>query len=852
MALSVTAAEVAVDVKADTRHLDRGLDRSTSLLGGFARGAGKVAGLATAAGGAAAVAFGVKAVMAASDLNETLAKTEVVFGGASKQVKNFAQGMADDFGLPKTAILDAASGIGLIGKASGLSEKAAAGMATGMASLAADASSFYNVPLEEALGAIKSGLVGEAEPMRRFGVLLNEAAVGAEAVRLGLAKQGEELTEGMKAQARASLITRGMTDASGDLERTQGSLANRLRELRGRAENFAADFGTKLIPIVLKGLDAFEALGRWAGPLVADMFETLGDVIGPIVEQLGNLIRVFQSGDDVAQGFAEVMDNMLGDLSPGVDALRNFYMSAEDLWKSIDRVVESMGGWGRVLGIVGAAILVLVSPVAAVVAGIGLLVAAYAKFEGFRNVVNKVVGFVVKELGKIVRWFTEELPNIIEAFTHIWNVIVSLWDRFGGTIVAVIKNWLNMVMGVVRGVLQVIRGIITTVLAVINGDWGRAWEGIKTILSGAFGAIWSILKGGFNQALIIITGFIPALLGIGGDLIGAILSGIVDAFVGVVSWFAGLGGSVIGAIGDVTGTLVTKGKNVIAGFLRGVKDRAVDLFLWYISLPGVIVAKVGDVAGTLVEKGRNVISGFLRGVIARAEDLWNWYWNLGPKIRGAIGDLAGTLVEKGRNVIGGLISGVTNRAKNLWSWLNGLDERILEFLDNAGDWLVSVGRDAIEGLIRGVKEQLTSGGNALGNWIGDKLQSITRMGLKSRSPSMVMAAIGRDVGAGLALGIHQSEPLVSRAASALAASAARTMSAAAQGVTFPVGMTVTDPTRGAVGGAAYASGVVVPPPPPTEREVVPAIGELTINGSNMTPEEAMEAAWWTAKTSGER
>ena len=143
---------------------------------------GKVLGAAFVAAGTAAVGFGIKAVGAASDLQEQISKVGVVFGQSSGIVTGFANQMAKDFGLPKTAMLEAASSIGLVGKASGLAQADAANLGTGFAKLAADASSFYNVPLEEALAAIQSGLVGEAEPLRRYGVLLSEAAVQQEAV----------------------------------------------------------------------------------------------------------------------------------------------------------------------------------------------------------------------------------------------------------------------------------------------------------------------------------------------------------------------------------------------------------------------------------------------------------------------------------------------------------------------------------------------------------------------------------------------------------------------------------------------------------------------------------------------
>lgn len=257
--------------------------------------------LVKAAAGSMAAALATKVITNASDLNEVLSKTGVVFGPQADRVTKKANEMAEAFGIGKTEFLDAASSIGLIGKASGLTQAAAAKLSNKIGALAADASSFYNVKMSDALADIKSGLVGEAEPMRKYGVLLNEAAVAQEAMRLGLSKTGKDLTEGQKVQARSSLILKGMKDASGDLARTQGSVANRTRELQGRIKNMSAEMGQKALPVVADFLgflnkegipavqdfaDSFEkdvlpTLKAFAG-LVGDVAGALNDLPGPL------------------------------------------------------------------------------------------------------------------------------------------------------------------------------------------------------------------------------------------------------------------------------------------------------------------------------------------------------------------------------------------------------------------------------------------------------------------------------------------------------------------------------------------------------------------------------------------
>jgi hypothetical protein len=294
-------AELFVPITGTASGLHSTLAGVSRTLAGFNRGIGsaltKAMGFAVgpALVGMAAAGAGIaKAVSNASDLNESLSKAGVVFGDSAGRVIGDAQRMADAFGVPKQQFVDAASAIGLIGKASGLTQSAAANLGSEFASLAGDVSSFYNVDLQSALDAIRSGLVGEAEPLRAFGVLLNEDAVKAEAARLGLARLGAELTEGQKVQARASLITKGLSDAQGDLARTANSTSNRAREAWGRLGNAMTDVGTVIEPvwnrILNAGVEALSGLNGWIQSNL-DMFRGWMSEVQGVLDVVGVLWR---------------------------------------------------------------------------------------------------------------------------------------------------------------------------------------------------------------------------------------------------------------------------------------------------------------------------------------------------------------------------------------------------------------------------------------------------------------------------------------------------------------------------------------------------------------------------------
>jgi hypothetical protein len=171
--------------------------------------------------GLAAVAVGAKkAVDAASDLNEQISKNTAVFKGSAPQIEAWSQTTAKSLGISQRAALEATGTFGNMLVPMGIARDEAARMSKRMVTLGADMASFNNASPEETLDAIRAGLAGETEPLRRFGVFLNEARIAQEALNLGLVKGGEALA---RAQAATKAATAGV--AAAQKERTAAAQA---------------------------------------------------------------------------------------------------------------------------------------------------------------------------------------------------------------------------------------------------------------------------------------------------------------------------------------------------------------------------------------------------------------------------------------------------------------------------------------------------------------------------------------------------------------------------------------------------------------------------------------------------
>ncbi len=238
------------------------------------------------------------AIKAASDFEEATSKVNVIFGRASKSVKDFANTAARELGQSKQSVLDAAGAFGTFGKAAGLAGEDLSTFTTDFVTLSTDLASFNNTTPEEAVQAIGAALRGEAEPLRRFGVLLNDATLKAEAMELGIYKGSGALTAQQKILAAQSAIYKQTGDAQGDFARTADNLANKQRTLSALFKNFQIQLGQQLLPAatdfangLVKINDAFSNM-----PTPATNATVKVGKFGKLILELINPISAFVNG----------------------------------------------------------------------------------------------------------------------------------------------------------------------------------------------------------------------------------------------------------------------------------------------------------------------------------------------------------------------------------------------------------------------------------------------------------------------------------------------------------------------------------------------------------------------------
>lgn len=406
---------MAITIPILSEFNDKGIQAAESAfqkVGDIAKKAAIAVG-ALAVGGAAAAG---KAIDLASDLAESQAKVGEIFGTAAAEIEAFAATAATKLGQSKQDVLNAAGTFGIFGKAAGLSGKDLSTFSNDFTALASDLASFNNTSPQEAIDAIGAALRGESEPLRRYGVLLDDATLRQEALALGIYDGNGALTAQQKILAAQAAIYKQTADAQGDFERTSDGLANKQRILKAQLQNAATTIGTALLPIATK------------------LFTFIGDRLVPIVEKLTSTFS--------EEGLGGVA-RMVGDQIPKVlDKLRELG-SALIAW-----VGEQIPGWLEKLGELGQALLDWIGPrIKPMLEKLGELLGAAANWiidEGVPMLVDKLIQLgnalvewigpnikpMLKELGEwliaLTRWIiTDAVPKLAEAALKLAGALLS-------------------------------------------------------------------------------------------------------------------------------------------------------------------------------------------------------------------------------------------------------------------------------------------------------------------------------------------------------------------------------------------------------------------------------------------
>jgi len=393
-------AEVEIGIR---DRMEKGLRRASARLRAFgsslqSMGAGLLAG-----GGAMAAPF-VLAVKRASDLQETMNKFDVVFGERSKEVKAWGDDYASQVGRSKKQIADFMASAQDLLVPMGIDPKSAEAMSKTVTELSVDLASFNNMADEDVLANLQSALTGSGAVMKKYGVVLDEAATKQELLNQGI--DPANATNAQKAQARLNIIMAGTTSAQGDATRSAGSFANQMKALQAAADDAFATVGAVVLPIVT----------RWV-TLAVEAVRVIADWVAKNQEFVRIAFLVI-AGVIAAGGALVALGTAAGVAAFAFSGLASAVGIAIALVKALVAVVAF-----------------LVSPVGLVIVAVVAVAAALLYFSG---VGGQIVTFLTNKFGALWAWTKNVFGGIAAAMKAgdlkaaaniLWLALQVIWQK---------------------------------------------------------------------------------------------------------------------------------------------------------------------------------------------------------------------------------------------------------------------------------------------------------------------------------------------------------------------------------------------------------------------------------------
>ena len=377
-----------------SRELDR-LNTPLEKLGAISKTLAPAAQIGVVALGA----LGASAVNAASDMVEAQTAVNEIFGKSADAIKQFSESGATSLGQSSTQILNGAKTFGIFGQAAGLAAEDNVAFSKELIALAADLASFNNTSVDDAITALGAGLRGENEPLRRFGVLLDDATLKAQALEMGIYDGNGSLTAQQKILAANAEIFKQTATQQGDFARTSDGLANSQRILKAEMENLSISVGTALLPVV-----------QAVVPILKDFMEFLG--------ANSNIVLVL-AGIFGALAVAILAVNFALNANPIVKIITGITFLIAGIILLVDWLVKLYGGWDK-----------LFKDISTWLAGFVL---------GFKNAINEIAGF----------------------FAAVFGTIGGIARGALNGALAFVEGYINFIIGGINGLLGAINRVLS-------------------------------------------------------------------------------------------------------------------------------------------------------------------------------------------------------------------------------------------------------------------------------------------------------------------------------------------------------------------------------------------------------
>lgn len=254
-----------------------------------------------------------------ADYEEMMNMFAVAMGSAAESAYEYAQTVQNAVGIDASDWMENEAVFMNIVHGYGVASDRAATISQQLTQIGYDLSSIWNEDVDTAMQKLQSGIAGEIEPLRRWGIDLSQTRLEQEALTLGIDESVSSMTQAEKAQLRYIAIFNQVSEQGvlGDMAKTLNSSANQVRVFTAQITLLGRSIGNIFIPIINKVLPYITAIVKavrsvvdviagffgYSLPTVSDYSVSVGDSVGDLTDDTSDLASATGDAADAAEEY---------------------------------------------------------------------------------------------------------------------------------------------------------------------------------------------------------------------------------------------------------------------------------------------------------------------------------------------------------------------------------------------------------------------------------------------------------------------------------------------------------------------------------------------------------------------
>ncbi len=459
--------------------------------------------------------------------------------------------------------------------------------------------------------------------------------------------------DALKAQTAAALA--GKTGLSGLLaivnasEEDFNKLTNAVDNSEGAAHDMAETMQDNLagqLDIIKSGLE--------------ELAISFGDIMMPAIREFANFI---QNLIDRMNGLDESQKQMIMRIALVVAAVGPLLMAIGGVISGVAGLIKNVSTISKAISqvkdgfvLLKPAIAGISAPVLAIIAVIGILIAAFVTLwntnEEFRNKVIEIFNQVKESFLNFVTELTqrfEEIKPIISGFIEFFKII---WGEFCNFIAPIFIDAFTILSQLLQTIFDTIIGVLDIFIGIFTGDWERVWNGVKQI----FISVWNYIVVTFttvsSRVSSIVSSMVQSVTTFFGNLLSSITRIISSIFASISAWANNMANkareagrnfltNVVNFLSQLPGRLAQIISNIISRLSQWVSQMRQKGADGARSLFNAVVNGLRSLPSKMASVGREIVNGVWRGIQNARDHFYSsvkgFFSNIVGAAKGALG-----------------------------------------------------------------------------------------------------------------------------------------------------------------------------------------------------------------------